>query len=122
MRFARIAALVLVLTACTSSHAATTSRMQPGGPSRTGIVTAAHLPERLKIKWAGMMLQPESKNVYGHYRVGTWKTPLAVFGHGANAVYVDAGGGGMAFSLSCGALDGWVRASAWHGAYSCSGM
>ncbi|HJR19343.1 MAG TPA: hypothetical protein VJ922_06465, partial [Actinomycetota bacterium] len=64
-------------------------------------------------------LNGASKNSNAYYRSGTLDTEMAVYQTTHGSVYVDSGGGGMAFAIECAALTDFQKRNGWNRGSSC---
>jgi hypothetical protein len=108
---------VLLAAGCSRSGASTAT---PAPIQAEGTVTARELPGRLldnyKLNREAQFQAPDEQT---GYRFGNLDTVLFVFQTSAGSVFADRGGGGMAWSESCDAMDIFVRANGWNDASAC---
>lgn len=94
-----------------STAACSTDGLKPLPVSET--VKARQLPP------AVLDMYRMQRSSEGQYRAGSLNVELSIYVTGSGDVFVDSGGGGMAFAESCEALKEFQRDNGWGGAVAC---
>lgn len=118
-RMKRLATLILVgvaVAGCSSQ----TSAPSPNPLESEATIVAGELPDRLLENYElNYGIQQEAPEEYTGFRYGGLETPLFVFSTPQGPVFVDQGGGGMAWAESCAAMDVFVTRNRWRDGHGC---
>lgn len=76
------------------------------------------MPTELKELYE-LQAKAEYRNAGFYYRAGTPETEMSVYQTSRGTVYVDFGGGGMAFAMQCPAVTEFERRNSWNRAAGC---
>lgn len=115
-RLAALIALLLIGVGCSDS--AVEDVRAPDAFRVHAKIPASDLPPRLLEEYRFQMTAPEPPG--GHYyRIGDLNTILLVFETPFGKVFADGGGGGMAWSESCRAMDAFEVRNGWRYGAAC---